>query len=242
MSKFQIYKVKDIADVNHCEMPIFDLPFKLLINGKSQLSGKTSLILNLLMQPAFQYDKKFDGDDIYIVSDNKLDNKLKILMDFHEIPKENYMPYNESMLEVLYENLEDQFIEEMEEDKKAHNRLIIMDDVGYSGNLKNKNFGMISKLISNGRHLNLSQIYTSQRFSMVSTTVRSNLTGAILFNCSMRELELITEDMNFLNTKKEFMQMFRNETSKTPRSFLVINFTNKAGLYMNSDFETIKPP
>ena len=242
MSKFKIFKVKDAADVNHEEMPIFDLPFKLHINGKSQLSGKTSLILNLLMQPDFGYDKRFDGDDIYIISDNKLDNKLKILMNFHEIPKENYMPYNENKLEALYEDLEEEFIEEMEEDGKAHNRLIIMDDVGYSGNLKNKNFGMISKLVANGRHLNLSQIYTSQRFSMVSTTVRSNLTGAMMFNCSMRELELITEDMNFLNTKKEFMEMFRRETSKTPRSFLVINFTNKDGLYMDSEFKTITTP
>ena len=39
--------------------------------------------------------------------------------------------------------------------------------------------------------------------------------------------------------KKEFVQMFRRETAK-PRSFLVVNFTNKDGLYMNSDFETIR--
>ena len=185
--KYRIFKVKDNTDNNHQEMPIFDLPFKLLVNGKSQLSGKTSLVLNLLMNPDFGYDKKFKGENMYIVSDNKLDNKLKILMDFHEIPKENHFPYNEDVLEALYGNLEDDFLEEMEDDGRAENRLIIMDDVGYSGNLKNKDFGMISKLVANGRHLNLSQIYTSQRFSMVSTTLRSNLTGAILFNTSMKE-------------------------------------------------------
>ena len=239
MSKFHIFKVKDKTDNNHQTMPLFDLPIKLLINGKSQLSGKTTLILNLLMNPDFGYDKKFKGENIYIVSDNRLDNKMKILMDFHEIPDENRFPYNEDVLEALYDNLEDEFIGEMEDDGKAQNRLIIMDDVGYSGNLKNKDFGMISKLVANGRHLNLSQIYTSQRFSMVSTTLRSNLTGAILFNTSMKEAELIAEDFNHFTTKKEFMTMFR-ENTKEPRSFLVINYTNPKSIYMNSKFETIK--
>jgi len=238
MKDINIYKVNDNTDNNHEAMPLFDLPMRLLINGKSQLSGKTTLILNMLMNPEFGYDKKFEGENIYIVSDNKLDNKIKILMEYKDIPSENHFPYDEQVLEMLYENLEQEFIDEMEEDGKSTPKLIIMDDVGYSGNLKNKNFGMITKLIANGRHLNLSQIYTSQRFSMVSTSLRSNLTGAILFNTSMKELELIAEDFNYMNTKKSFIEMFRRETDK-PRSFLVVNFSNPSGLYMNKKFETI---
>tara|TARA_R110001592_G_scaffold7277_5_gene40905 strand:- start:136 stop:858 length:723 start_codon:yes stop_codon:yes gene_type:complete len=238
MKDINIYKVNDNTDNNHQVMPLFDLPMRLLINGKSQLSGKTTLILNMLMNPEFGYDKKFDGENIYIVSDNKLDNKIKILMEYKDIPKENHFPYDEDVLEMLYENLEQEFMDEMEEDGKSTPKLIIMDDVGYSGNLKNKNFGMITKLIANGRHLNLSQIYTSQRFSMVSTSLRSNLTGAILFNTSMKELELIAEDFNYMNKKKSFIEMFRRETEQ-PRSFLVINFSNPEGLYMNKKFQTI---
>jgi len=238
MHDVNIYKVNDKTDNNHQAMPLFDLPMRLLINGKSQLSGKTTLILNMLMNPEFGYDKKFDGENIYIISDNKLDNKIKILMEYKDIPPENHFPYDEQVLEMLYENLEQQFMDEMEEDGKSTNKLIIMDDVGYSGNLKNKNFGMITKLVANGRHLNLSQIYTSQRFSMVSTSLRSNLTGAILFNTSMKELELISEDFNYKNTKKQFISMFRRETDQ-PRSFLVVNFSNPDGLYMDKKFKTI---
>jgi hypothetical protein len=73
---------------------------------------------------------------------------------------------------------------------------------------------------------------------MVSTNLRSNLTGAILFSTSMRELELISDDMNYLHKKKDFVSMFRRETDE-PRSFLVVNFSNKDGLYMNSKFKTI---
>tara|TARA_R110001599_G_scaffold145728_3_gene328363 strand:- start:219 stop:932 length:714 start_codon:yes stop_codon:yes gene_type:complete len=233
-----ILKVKDAADKYHKSMPVFDIPFKILINGKSQLSGKTTVVLNLLLNPQFGYHDKFDGDDIYIISDNKLDNKLKMLAEYKEIPDTNVMPYDEGVLDHLYDTIEELFTEEKEE-KRIKNRVIIFDDVGYSGNLKNKNFGIISKLVANGRHLNLSQIYTSQRFSMISTTVRSNLTGAILFNAPSKELELISEDFNYLMDKKTFLTMFRRET-KSARGFLVINFTNKKSLYMNDDFESIE--
>ena len=234
----KILKVNDISDNFHKAMPIFDIPFKILINGKSQLSGKTTIVLNILLNPEFGYHDKFDGDDIYIISDNKLDNKLKVLADYKEIPEENIMPYDEEVLESLYNTLEEMFMEEQAEGE-VKNRVILFDDVGYSGSLKNKQFGIISKLIANGRHLNLSQIYTSQRFSMISTTVRSNLTGAILFSTSMKEVDMIAEDFNYFDNKKDFIKMFRSVT-KGPRDFLVVNFTNKKGLYMDSEFKTIE--
>ena len=125
MKEINIYKVKDHTDNNHQEMPLFDLPMKVLINGKSQLSGKTTLILNMLMNPEFGYDKKFEGENIYIVSDNKLDNKIKILMEFKDIPPENHFPYDEQVLDMLYDNLEQEFMEEMEDNGKSTNKLII---------------------------------------------------------------------------------------------------------------------
>lgn len=240
MKNYKILKVRDKTDSYHTEIPnLFNLPFKLLINGKSQLSGKTTIILNLLLNPQFKYDKLFEGDNIFIVSNNKLDNKLEMMSEKLDIPPENRMIYDEFALETLYEHLEDEFMKETIEGGKPANRLIIFDDCGYSGSLKNKQHGIISKLVCNARHLNFSQIYTSQRFSQVSTTLRTNLTGAILFNTSSKELDLISEDMNYLNTHKEFVKMFRTVT-KEPRSFLVVNFSNPIeSLYMNSNFEAI---
>jgi len=237
---YKILKVRDKNDSYYTPIErLFDLPFRLLINGKSQLSGKTTIILNLLLNPTFGYDKLFDGDDIYIVSNNKLDNKLALMADKLDIPEDNRFEYDEDYLEILYDDMEESFMEETMEGGKPNNRLIIFDDCGYSGSLKNKQSGIISKMICNGRHLNLSQIYTSQRFSQVSTTLRTNLTGAILFNTSMKELELITEDMNYMTTKKEFVNIFR-EVTKEPRQFMVVNFSNKPEeMYMNTEFEPI---
>ena len=236
ISKFE-FTCDDVDDTIPAPLPKQG-GFAMLIIGKPGM-GKTTLILNLLMNPEFGYSDKFDGENIYIVSDNKLDNKIKILMEYKDIPKDNLFPYDENVLEMLYDNLEQEAIEEMEDNGKITPKLIIMDDVGASGNLKNKNFGIITKLAAVGRHINCSQIYTSQRFSMVSTQLRSNLTGAILFNTSMKELDLIGEDFNYMTSKKKFIDMFRRETSKTPRSFLVINFSNPGGLYMDSNFKTI---
>ena len=237
---YKILKVRDKNDSYYTPIErLFDLPFRLLINGKSQLSGKTTIVLNLLLNPVFGYDKLFDGDDIYIVSNNKLDNKLALMADKLDIPEDNRFEYDEDYLEILYDDMEESFMEETMEGGKPQNRLVIFDDCGYSGSLKNKQAGIISKMICNGRHLNLSQIYTSQRFSQVSTTLRTNLTGAILFNTSMKELELITEDMNYMSTKKEFIKTFR-ETTKEPRQFMVVNFSNKPEeMYMDSEFKPI---
>jgi len=54
----------------------------------------------------------------------------------------------------------------------------------------------------------------------------------------MKELQIISENYNYLNSNKQFIKMFRDVTKK-PRSFLCVNFTNKDGLYMNSEFKTI---
>ena len=235
----KVLKVNDVSDDFHIKHKIFDLPFRLLLNSKSQIGmGKTTLILNLILNPEMGYGKYFKGENIYIISNNKLDNKLKMLAEYKEIPDSNIMSYDENTLMQLYDDLEDDFLED-KSNKEFNHRLIIFDDVGYSNSLKNKQAGVISKLISNGRHLGLSQIYTTQRFSMCSSILKSNVTAACFGNTSMAELELISDSFNYLESKKEFIKLFRKYTDE-PRSFLCVNFTNDAGIYQDKEFTTIK--
>jgi len=235
----KILKVKDKNDSYYTKLDdIFDIPMRLLVVGKSQLSGKTNLILNLLLRNEF-YRNKYDGENIFLVTNNKLDNKLKILRKEKDIPDENVMAFDEEDLEDLYEQLEDEFLDDVENKKKPSNKLIIFDDVAYSGGLKNKTAGIISKIVMNGRHANISSIFTTQKFSLVQTGVRSNVTGAILFNTSQKELELIADDYNYLESKKDFIKIFRKTTEKK-NSFMVVNFTNdKPSMYMDSEFKPI---
>ena len=58
--QYNILKVRDKNDSYYTPLNrLFDLPFRLLINGKSQLSGKTSVIINLLLNPQFGYENYF---------------------------------------------------------------------------------------------------------------------------------------------------------------------------------------
>ena len=239
---YDILKVRDKTDNYHTPIDnLFDISFRLLINGKSQLSGKTTIILNLLLNENFPYHDKFDGDDIMVVSNNALDNKLDMMCKKLDIPDGNRMEFDEDALQIIYENWEEEFHEETMDGGKPSNKLIIFDDCGYSGSLKNyKKENIMDKLVCNGRHAGISQIYSSQRFSQVSTCLRTNLTAAILFNTSAKELSLISEDMSFMEKPRDFDRMFREHT-KQPRSFLCVNFSNPPNkMYMDQHFQPIE--
>jgi len=241
MSKYQILKVRDKTDTYYTNIPdMFNIPFKLLITSKSQVgAGKTTILANLLANPKFPYHDKFDGDDIYIISNNGLDNKLNLLAKRMKIPDENRMEYDEEMLEVLYEQLEDEFNDAVDEGEKPTNKLLVFDDVGYSGSLKDKQSGVISKILCNGRHANISSIFNIQKYTMASTTLRTNLTGAIFGAVPQRDLELIADDFNMYANKRDFIKLFRDNT-KGKRDFMVVNFTDDRGLYFNKNFQPLE--
>ncbi len=237
MTKFEILKVKDPSDKNHIKIPILaDLPFKLAIVGRSQVSlGKTTIILNLFLREKY-YKKFFKGDNIYIISNNAVDKKLEIMMEELEIPESNFMEYDENKLEALYEILEEQYMEE----KVKKQKLIIFDDVAYSAGLKGSQTNIISRMVCNGRHILLNTIFTTQKYSLLGTTLRSQLTGIFIGNTSTKELELVETDFDFLENKRDFMKMMRENTKG--RNFVFVNLTNDEleGMYLDSNFEKIK--
>ena len=242
MSKYPILKVRDEADNFHRKVKdLFDTPFKLLLSSKSQHGmGKTSIIVNLLANPKFPYSKMFKGENIYIISNNELDNKLDALSKVLDIPDENREIFDVNHLDALYDDLEDQFKEAQMEGNKIPNFLIIFDDVGFDGGLANRSVkeNIINKLCCNGRHANISTIFSVQKYSQANTTLRSQLTGAILGKTSSKEIDLISDDLNFFKKKSTFIDMYRDNT-KEKRQFLVVNFTNDESPYMNSKFEPI---
>ena len=236
-----IYKVKDEAETYYTKKDlIFDVPFRLLIVGKSQLSGKSNILVNLLLRDEF-YNKDFDGSNIFLVSPSITnDEKLKKIIKVKEIPEDNlFSEYDEDVIKELYKILQDEYEEAKANGDKPQNKLIIFDDASYDGDLKSKKHGIINKIFSNGRHIMLSAIITSQKYSDILTSCRLNCNGAIIFNTNNRELEMIEADHNYLETKKEFMKMFRNVMNEK-HSFLVVNYTNpKEQRYLNKNFDVI---
>ena len=239
--RYTILKMKDAGEKFYKQTPIiFDLPFRLLIVGKSQLSGKTNLVGNLLLRKEF-YGGAFKGEDIFVVSPStKTDHKLKVMLEQLDVPDSNVIKgYNEEVLELIYEMLEADYLQAVEEKKKPTPKIVLFDDMSYGGSLKNKTHGIIAKLFSNGRHLNISTIVTAQKYSDILTSARENATGLVLFSCTDKQLELISEDHNYMQCKKQFKQIFRKVTD-SKHSFMVVNYTNPSSeRYMDSNFQHI---
>jgi len=243
MPKLEIYKVKD-KNENHYthKKKIFDIPFRLLIIGKSQRSGKSNYLVNLLLRDEF-YNSDFEGDNIYIISPSiNSDLKLKVLEQQKDIPPENlYEDYDELQLEAIYEFIEDEFNEAIRNKEKPKNCLIIFDDMSYSGALKKKKNGILSKMFSNGRHINLSVIVTAQRYSDILPAARSNASGVVLFSLNDAELELVSKDHSYI-TLKTFKTLFRQNT-KLKHDTFIINYNNELEeLYLNKNYELIEIP
>ena len=242
MSKLKIYKVRDTADSYYTKKEtIFDLPARLLVVGKSQLSGKSNLLVNLLLREEY-YGKDFKGEDIFLISPSfDTDEKLVKMIKVKDIPQENIIgEYDEDVIVEIYKMLEQEYRDAIEAGEKPSNKLIIFDDCSYSGVFKNKTKGSIlAKLFSNGRHIMVSTIVTSQKYTDIPTSSRENANGCIFFSCSNKQLELIEADHNYTTDKKSFMALFR-DTMKEKHSFFVVNYTNgKENRYMDEEFNVV---
>tara|TARA_R110002153_G_scaffold185499_1_gene338595 strand:+ start:9798 stop:10559 length:762 start_codon:yes stop_codon:yes gene_type:complete len=239
--KLQIYKMIDKSESYYTKKEtIADIPFKMVVCGKSQLSGKTNFCCNMLLLPDF-YKNDFEGKNIFIVSGSiNSDCKLSTLLSEKEVPAQNTFDfYDEELIKSIYDMIESEYIKHVEEKKRPPNYLIYFDDMSFSGIFKSKNFGIVNKIFSNGRHINLSVIMTAQKCTDLPSNCFENLTLGIFFSCSDRQLDKIEHDVNYHTNKKLFKQKFRSITS-VPHSFLAVNFSNPPEeMYLDKNFEPI---
>lgn len=237
--KLQIYKMIDNSENYHTKKDIIaDIPFRMVICGKSQLSGKTNFVGNMLLLPEY-YKNDFEGKNIFIISGSlHSDPKISTLITEKEIPAKNTFDfYDEELIEAIYEMVEEEYNKHVEEKKRPPNYLIFFDDLSSSGILKQGK--IINKMFSVGRHINLSVIMTAQKATDCPTNAFENLTLGVFFSCSDRQLEKIEHDVNYHTTKKLFKKKVREITSE-PHSFLAVCFSNKPDeMYLDKNFEPI---
>jgi hypothetical protein len=187
------------------------------------------------------YLNDFEGENIYIISESiHEDKKMKAIIDCKDIPEENlFKKYNEEELNSLFDVLEEEFINNEKQGIKNKHKLWIFDDIAHTGELKSHNYGVLSRVLFRGRHILLSVIFLTQKYSFINTALRVNFSGLILFNTNNQELELVEADHNYLKNKKQFLDMFRDNVSSN-HSFLVINYSNpKDEMYMDNLFNKI---
>jgi len=219
---------------------LFNLPMRLLICGKSQLSGKTTLIANLLARKQF-YKDDFKSQNIYIISPSaKTDEKWVKLIEYREIPEENiFDSYDESEMKVLYKFLEDDYNDAIENEEEPQQKLIIFDDVAYSGDLHSKKNKTIDKIANQGRHFLISCIMVLQYYTQASPNFRANVSGLIIFGSTQKQWDSIADEHNTLSNRKEFIKKMK-EATEEKHSFICINYTNeKEHRYMKNFVEPL---
>lgn len=242
MSKpIKILRCKDCKESHYKKKGnVFDLPLRVLCVGKSQFSGKSSFLLNMLCQDDKRLYKD-DFDEIYIFSGSlKSDTKIKNIINVHSVPPENcHDGYDEDMLEAIYQLTEEDYNDAIENGETPKHILVILDDCSHDNSMKRKNNGILNKVFQAGRHINLSLVACLQKYSQAHTAQRENCSGLVAWGCSDKQLELIAADHNMLESKKEFKTMFRKATDE-PYSFMVVNYSNpKDSRYMDMKFEPI---
>jgi len=238
-SKNRIQRLKDKSDSNVINKGLIDnVPFRTIICGASGL-GKTNFLANMILKDEW-YNKIFYGDDIYIFSPLKNDTKMNTIISQKEIPEENvFTEFDDDILKEIYDLSVSEFEERTNAKKRIYNKLIILDDLSYSGVLRAKQMGQINRVFCNGRKHNISIIITSQKYTQISPVARANFTSAVLYNTANSQVESIEMDVNFLKSRKAFKNMFRDNVDEK-RDFLYVNFSNeKKDIYLDTQFKVI---
>jgi len=82
-------------------------------------------------------------------------------------------------------------------------------------------------------------LITTQHYSQIPLAVRNNISFAVLYATSSKNLAIIEEEMNYLKSKRAFTDMWRNNI-EGKRDFIVVNYDNdKNQIYLNKEFELI---
>jgi hypothetical protein len=236
----KILRMKDTSDSYVIKKKdIFDLPARLIISGASGM-GKTSILGNLILREN-AYRKDFEPENIFIFSGSlKGDIKIKTMIKELDVPEGNvYTSYNEDLMEHVYDELVDRFEEALNEKRKPEHSLVIFDDLAFSNLFaKSSKNSQIDRLFCNGRKFLISTILIIQKYTQLNTCARENATGLILGKSSNKQLELVESDFNYLNNKKEFLKMVRDNT-KGKHDFMIFT-PDKQDVYRTNEFKPIK--
>jgi len=243
MKEIKTLLMKDTSDKLHIKKSmICDLPCRAVILGASG-SGKGNLLGQMILDPYKQfYGDDFRGEDIYIFSGSlSTDEKMASIIKYKKVNDNNvYDYYDDEILNLIYDTIIEKVKICKEDKKKVPNSLIILDDLSYSKTVSAHRKNALDRVYCNGRKNGVSIMYVSQSYSGIpSTSIRENSNLFVLYNMSNRQLDLASDDHNYLKNKKGFKNLFRENVIETYDK-LIVNYTNpKKEMYLNSNWVPI---
>lgn len=224
MNKLNILPCRDSYDSYTIDKGnlLSKLPTKILIVGKSAISGKSTILSNIVNRPEY-YGNDFKGDNIYMISGSiNSDDKIKNILKFKEVPEENTFNYvDDEVLEFIMEQIKEKYNEAIEEGKKPSHSLVIFDDISYDSKMAKPKDDKIGELVCNMRHYLTTCIFTAQKMTQLSRTIRVNSIMSFIFKQPLNELETIANDICYID-KKKFKNMF-NKYTKGKHDMFIAN-------------------
>jgi len=231
------FKIRALPKVSKKESKIpSNLPQNNVIFVAPSNSGKTTLIVNLIMRKKFGYIEEYD--EIYIFSPTlHLDDSWNIVLDYTTMkkPRKSYADiyltdeYDEDQIEGIFINQENT---EKSERKKV---LIILDDVA---DILSSHNNLLKKVFFKGRHYNISCWISTQSYKAIPRGVRINSPSFIFLNINPNEKRMISEELS-----KEERSTFEEKLSRClseKYSFLYLNMkTDIPKMYCKNFIEYI---
>ena len=213
-------------DNQKCEDKTIPLPMKpcnYLLSARKG-GGKTSLLLNILMRKESPWYKHFDL--IFLFSPTALnDDKMKPLLE--DIEDQYYTNLNnENMHEVLAKCEAYSDRHKRKKKKGNPNYCIIFDDVIHE--VKTKRASEITRLVTQNRHLKITNIFLMQKYNALPTMIRANLDCISFFHTeNEQELDTFIKEIG----SEEKIRALYNFATATPYSFLHINMYSQPTRY-----------
>jgi len=194
-----------------------DHPFRLGIVGNSG-SGKTNLIINMLLERKF-YAGYFHMIFLFSSTYYSDDSWDAIKPAYKGLEDELvFDEFDEVKLSEIFENQKN--IVEKKGVDKAPRVLMIFDDIITDKVVQNS--PMLKILFTRGRHNSISIIASVQKYVLLPTIWRQNLTHFITFRPNNgQEAKAIAEEQTLKMTTKDFIDLIYKATEK-PHSFLYI--------------------
>ena len=175
-----------------------------------RLSGKSTLLMKMLLSDEFNLKEQYDRV-IFICPNFFLSDLYKLV----QLPK--------NQIKTEYSNV---FLNSLIEHQKRSNKeeiLLILDDCVSEKDFKSQDANHpLNKLATIGRHLHISCILVSQKFSLLSTTIRANLDYVFVFSTHNRnEREAIFNEIG-IGSFREFNKVL-DHVFTDPHKFLYYN-------------------
>lgn len=190
-------EVAKLDDEYECTVPLMhtiDLPALILCIAKKK-GGKSTYIKQFLRM----FHKTYV--EIYLISGTAEANK----------EYDNLFPGVDEKMKVMETVANDQIMAIMESRKEkgpeSDPTLLIFDDfIGEEFSLKSKAF---EKLVSKGRHFNISIIIATQQFKKVPPLTRKNAEYVVCYNATAEEIKQIYDTYDPDTPKKDFIKMYK---------------------------------